>query len=41
MSVMLPVVYMALNGNTAWTSHEHNLSRSVIRIWNDDHHVAA
>ena len=22
-------------------SYEHNLSRPVIRLWNDDHHVAA
>jgi probable phosphoglycerate mutase len=34
--------YFLLNtASLSAVSYEHNLSRPVIRLWNDDHHVAA
>jgi probable phosphoglycerate mutase len=34
--------YFLLNpASLSALSYEHNLSRPVIRLWNDDHHVAA
>ena len=40
-----PLIHgMSLMLNTASLSvlgHEHDTSRPVIRLWNDDHHVAA
>jgi probable phosphoglycerate mutase len=34
--------YFLLNpASLSALSYEHNLSQPVIRLWNDDHHVAA